>query len=595
MHKQKLKAALGTFPRETFKKCFMSFAKSFYESIDSDVSRTCLAHLEKGEYDQLVNMEVDPDNYTNPQKFADDYQAVKLLSKYKDFTHVNLKPEEAARKSFMEYEAQCAVTNKRFLELSDDPSKWDPTMRFYFQKARRKISDVLGKVDLQRLDGSFGWGPGATTSASGRHTSAYVKFTRRLDVTSNCLAIGHACINGRPSWVRTQLQIDDESTIVYLTKDAFNVVRGNKIVFVDKNAKTKRTIAIEPHMNSYIQKGFGLEMRRKLLRRAGIDLRNQSRNQQLARQGSITGLLCTMDLKGASDTIAKLLVKYLLPYTWFALLDMCRSKQGFLDGTWLNYEKFSSMGNGFTFELESLIFWALVSSVCESLPIDQSLPISVYGDDLIFPSAAYEKVEQVLAFAGFSVNNQKSFSSGPFRESCGRDYFLGHAVRPIFLKEIPSNAERVFKLANSVRRYSHSRNLNCGCDRRFRTVWLGLVQYVPASLRYLKIPEGYGDGGLVVDFDEARPSRARNGWEGFEYKSLVRKPVKHRKMDWTSGLTTALSVVDGQKSTVFHWGLHSPDWTETMPSDGFHSLRRSTVPKVARCHARAWHDLGAWQ
>lgn len=594
MHKQKLKAALGTFPRETSNKCLMSFAKSFYEGIGSKVSLACLDLLEKGNFDELVNLEVDPGNYANSHEFADDYQAVKLLSKYKDFSHENLKPEEVARSSFMKYEAQCADTNKRFQALSDDPSLWDPRMNFIFMKAKRKISDVLGKVDLDRLDASFGWGPGATTSASGRHTSAYVKFTRRLDVTSNCLAIGHACINGRPSWVRTQLQIEDESTIVYLTKDAFNVVRGNKIVFADKNAKTKRTIAIEPHMNSYIQKGFGQEMRRKLLRRAGIDLRNQCRNQQLARQGSITGLLCTMDLAGASDTIAKLLVKFLLPYQWYRLLDMCRSKQGTLDGTWLNYEKFSSMGNGFTFELESLIFWALVEATCESMGLDKSLPISVYGDDLIFPSVAYEEVEQVLKFAGFSVNVQKSFSSGPFRESCGRDYFLGHAVRPIFLKEIPSNAERIFKLANSVRRYSHSRNLDFGCDKRFHTAWLGLVQCIPVPLRFLKIPEGYGDAGLVVDFDEARPSRSRNGWEGYEYKAIVRTPVKNRGMDWTCGLTTALSVVDGQSSTVFNWGLHSPSWTETMPSDGFHSLRRSTVPKVARCHARAWHDLGAW-
>jgi hypothetical protein len=33
------------------------------------------------------------------------------------------------------------------------------------------------------------------------------------------------------------------------------------------------------------------------------------------------------------------------------------------------------------------------------------------------------------------VNEEKSFSKGPFRESCGSDYFEGHNVRPYFVRK----------------------------------------------------------------------------------------------------------------------------------------------------------------
>jgi hypothetical protein len=624
MHKHELERLLSSAPRSVSEKMLQSVFFELCVAINTPKSLAAWILFREKEFEQLVKLEVSPMSYDNAQAFADDYLVSKFLSKYPGFKHPNLNPEQAASDSFHTFEKSCEAVNKRFSDLELDPSLWDPTLATIFRLARRKISSVLRRPDIQAVSDSFGWGPGATSVATGSHTSAYVKFAQRLDVTSNALVMGHCCVNSTPSWVNCQLQTDEfPSAYVSLTRDNFCVVRGNEIVFVPKNAKTHRIIAKEPHVNSYLQKGFGSVIRKLLRARAGVNLDDQTINQRMAKFGSESGLLSTIDLKGASDTVSQELVKFLLPVEWFKLLDQIRSKQGFLrkEKTWIYYHKFSSMGNACTFELESLIFWALCSACLDVRGQDTTL--SVYGDDLIVPSDAYVDIVRVLNFAGFEVNSDKSFHSGPFRESCGKDYFLGTDVRPFFLKEKLSDVESLLKLANSIRRYSHSRNLGDGCDLRFRKLWLLIVSQLPKSIQDLKIPDGYGDGGLVSNFDEASPSLPRdrngpNGWQGVLFKAIVRTPVKERMRDGHAGYTACLSASAGFNPT--HSALkrdqHFPlgtGWDRRpvkdgwitrydneryergLPSLGHHDLRNMTSPKIARIHTHGWYELGPWK
>jgi hypothetical protein len=581
----------------------MSTSFLLFEAVNSPRSLAAWILLKNGEFAQLVNLEINPQNYLEAKAFKDDYLVTKFLSKYPDFRHKDLNPEKAALESFFKYEEACRATNKRFRELELDPSKWDPLMLSILQKARRKIKHVLGPVDLDRISDNFGWGPGATTAASGNLTSAYIKFSKRLDVTSNTLIMGHCCVNSTPSWVNCQLQTDEFPSIeASLTRDAFNVVRGNEIVFVPNNAKTPRIIAKEPHVTSYLQKGFGTFIRQRLRNVARIDLKDQSVNQRLALEGSLSGDLCTIDLSGASDTISLELVRFLLPEKWFSMLDQLRSKQGLLKGSWIAYEKFSSMGNAYTFELESLIFWALCKSVLEYFGGAQTC--NVYGDDIIVPTEHYENVVKIIDFVGFSVNVQKSFSTGVFRESCGKDFFFGADVRPIFLKESVSNVESLFKLANSLRRYSHRRDINHGCDIRLRAAWLHAVSLVPDVFRGFLIPEGYGDVGLLVNFDEACPTLPRNGWGGFIFRGLTRHPVKQGMRDRHAGYTATLfgsrngnhqtgESITGQGKALKEF-IDNHLVNESLPLLGHHDLRRMTLPKETRIHTHEWYDLGSW-
>jgi hypothetical protein len=136
------------------------------------------------------------------------------------------------------------------------------------------------------------------------------------------------------------------------------------------------------------------------------------------------------------------LVYELLPVDWVLLLEDLRSKSVEIDGAApQKLEKFSSMGNGFTFELESLIFWALLTSVQELLT--RRGTFGVYGDDLICCREAAPDVVYVLNQVGFTVNETKSFFQGLFYESCGKHYFNDQEVTPVYQKEYLSEAELV--------------------------------------------------------------------------------------------------------------------------------------------------------
>jgi hypothetical protein len=208
-------------------------------------------------------------------------------------------------------------------------------------------------------------------------------------------------------------------------------VEGNVLFTVPKNSEIDRVAAKEPDLNMFLQKSFGNQIR-SCLKRVGINLNDQTANQELARIGSITGSLMTLDLSSASDSVTTELVRRLLPPDWFYYLDLVRSHKTDVDGVQHVNEMFSSMGNGFTFELESLIFYALTRATTSLRGIRGQ--ISVYGDDIIAPSDVRLDLVSVLAFCGFSVNESKSFWTGPFRESCGKHWHAGLDISPFYLR-----------------------------------------------------------------------------------------------------------------------------------------------------------------
>lgn len=571
-------AGLRPVRRSTAFNCAVETALSFFEALDCSKSLAASILLRYGEYEQLVNLDVIPEHYNSAFSFKNAHAAVGFLSKFQHFEIKGLNRQARAIEKFKEAEALCKETNRRFRNLRVNPLLMDSWIRNVICCASRKIATVLGDLDLNLIAEGFGWGPGSTSSTNGAFTSAYNKFSGPLDVTTNCLIMGLCCVNSTPSWVNSVLKTEEIPSVpCSVLPSEFRIVKGDEIVFVPKNAKIDRAIGIPPHLNSYIQKGFGRFLRKRLKRFAGIDLDNQAINQRLAQRGSEDGSLATIDLSMASDTVSKELVRQLVPDEWFSALSACRSVFATIRETKEEFllEKFSAMGNGYTFELESLIFWSLVSSTCEILDIEG--PVSVYGDDIICPSSAYDRVVAVLNACGFRVNLKKSFSSGAFRESCGKDYYLGIDVRPIFLRENPSNVEALYRLANNLRRYSHSSGSYRYCDRRLLATWHSVVQRIPKYLRFA-ISETFGDLGLIMNFDESAPSHAKYGWEGFYCRALIRMPCKRRMEKEQVAYATLLSVIGGD-----------------TPLLGSYTLRASTYPKVARILVREWYDLGPWE
>lgn len=366
---------------------------------------------------------------------------------------------QVAYDTFMECERKCGEVNNQLRS----PFKNDYHWPVLLDEVRALIAKILGPVPrVDELSCSFG--PGNNVGCT-RLTSTRRKLQATPTISPTAIKYVPYIQDAYPQWNFLQKSVE----VSYV----------GELSFVPKNAKTDRPICVEPLLSSFIQTGIGRFIKDRLMEE-GINLRSQAVNQKLARIGSIDNSFATIDLSSASDTISLMLVRKVLSPEWFDLLYAFRSHSALLpDGTVLPLEKFSSMGNGYTFELESLIFYAITRVIC-----GREATISVYGDDIICPSEKYPEVVNALTCCGFSVNSEKSFAQGPFRESCGRDFFKGVSVRPCYLKGAFSVKE-LFRFHN----YFFREGMHDMCR--------AVLKYIPRRFRCYG-PDGFGDGHLLT-------------------------------------------------------------------------------------------------
>jgi hypothetical protein len=401
--------------------------------------------------------------------FRETYLREEYLSKYADPSpDGKLKRVEAAIDKWTSQEDLNLATNERLRSI-----EWDynilprVTLRSFVAFTRRTISSILGPLDDFIVIGGFSGG----ASTSHRRTASHPawKFSDEADATEQATKFVDLIYRQSPLLGK------------YSFCSRLNVVNGAVLFTVPKNALIERCACKEPDLNMYLQKGVGNHIARRLLRK-GIDLWDQGVNRGLAKQGSLTGDLATLDLSSASDSVTIELVRLLLPHLWFEYLDDIRSQNVLVRGGYRRTEMFSSMGNGFTFGLESLLFYALARSVLYFEGIKGRL--SVYGDDIIVPSSGAYMLVSVLRFFGFSTNQEKSFIEGPFRESCGGHYHNGMDVTPFYLKRRPSRLTDLIRVANQLRSWllKDDRSGILGTYHDQFDLWAELRDLVPESL-----------------------------------------------------------------------------------------------------------------
>jgi len=562
----------------------------FLSAIDHPYSLSIWLLYFNKELEQLVNRTIKPSDFNDPLDFRDAYLATEFLSK-SNFFELDTSKEQAAFSKFFEFENLCAQTNVRFRNLALDP-KYQGSNVWLLNATAQKIANILGSFRPEEFVEMANWGPGVTTLLKGEHVSAVNKFHKENGITRDLyLLVEPWFATAYPGWA--------EHLTLEHGEQCFTYVGGNSIVTVPKNSKTDRVIAVEPGINLWFQKAIGKMISRRL-RRFGVDLTSQERNQQLSKLGALeTGdrALATVDFSSASDSISLEVVRELIPHEWFRLMDTCRSKIGFHNDSVIRWQKFSSMGNGFTFELESLIFFAAAEAVKDLLGYHGS-EVSVFGDDVILPNGCYEVFSIFSAFLGFKVNTKKSYSSGYFRESCGAHWFDGVDCKPVFLKEKLQNVQAIYKLANSVRYLAHRRNFGYGCDARFRYCWSRLYRRVPEPLRF-RIPFGYGEGGFISNFDEATPATARDGYEGFRVRAVIPAGVsqgfegtglllarlqanRSRGIDPINGTRRVADVIDSLSSQIDQGHGNNYD------------LRGRSRISIKEILVHRWYNLGAW-
>lgn len=224
---------------------------------------------------------------------------------------------------------------------------------------------------------------------------------------------------------------------------------------VNKNIDEVRLIAPSSGLTIAVQKTVG-DAIRGALKRVGIDLNDQRVNQEWAEIGSYTGLVATVDLSAASDSISLRMLQY-FPRRWQEYFTCLRDThvKATENGPRRQLAMIAGMGNGFIFELESALFWAFSMAVTSYLNLDTSC-VSVYGDDIIIPTQATELLRDFLLYNGFLLNEEKSFwGRDPFRESCGKHYHNGVDVTPVYIKGDLDNVGDLYHLTNGLCEWSY--------------------------------------------------------------------------------------------------------------------------------------------
>lgn len=456
---------------------------SLARHVDSPLARGIELLARAGEWAQLQQLSpVAPSAYSN----ALAYHADAILV---DFARKSPVPgssilHDRAVATFFACEKVNALTNARLMPFIRSQGPFghpsDLALLPFIKEWRKNISRVLGKLP-GHLNMRFS--PGATVG------------NRGLKITI-------------PDKIESEPVFYPQTTLLkrYVRDTAWGrlhqrerVVAANEFFSVPKDARTNRGCCKEASGNVTLQLAAGRAIRASLAK-WGIDLdHGQTLHRDLARKASRDGSLATIDLSNASDTVSKNLVRLILPDEWLALLEELRAPSTKVDGKVYYLEKFSSMGNGFTFELETLIFYTLAITVAGG----SYGRIKVYGDDIIVPTEHAQSLLSALRFFGFTPNTNKTYTEGQFRESCGGDFFDGVPVRAHFQKNYLTKPQEWIALHNGLRRLSRPE-----ITREAENLCL---QSVPRNISQLRGPSVLGD----VVFHRPFKWTAKDGWDGF--------------------------------------------------------------------------------
>ena len=95
------------------------------------------------------------------------------------------------------------------------------------------------------------------------------------------------------------------------------------------------------------------------------------------------------------------------------------------------------------------MFYCIATAAIQRAGLKQDF-VTLFGDDTICFKECGEVVKEAYALCGFTVNTEKTFIEGNFKESCGVDTFKGIDVRPTYIKEFSSNVFGYFELHNRM-------------------------------------------------------------------------------------------------------------------------------------------------
>jgi len=522
---------------------------------------------------------------------------------------------ELAWAKFMEMNNRCA-TYQSFRSRTDNKLEevaMNEAMCFIYRFCH---PDEMPLLTLKSIEQGLGFGSGANIGA--KTGDPYGKLAiSRLTYTNPALLKLYEHTNSG-NWTMFYQELHRASN--YGTEE----VQGSRISFVPKDQRITRTICTEPILNMYFQKGIAHVLEKRLRQVVGIDLHNQpERNRRLCRYGSVTGEIGTIDLTSASDSLSMQLVSEVFPDHMVRWLERTRCEQTLYNGEWHRLHMVSSMGNAFTFPLQTIYFTSLVVGAYRSLGIKPRYNsritsfgsdvahckvhrlesttdgnFAVFGDDILVVREAYDLVVRLLEISGFLVNHEKSFNSGGFRESCGHDYFNGYNVRGVYIKKLRDDLD-YYSAYNRLQRWSvrheitlirtlsyisakPSKALIAPCDEDDEAGF-----HVPYSFARLVLPVKSGVVKYVAAYRV--PSVVKFPKSAFDVKDTLR--VQRRVKGWTYNPSGVLNL-------LMLGGIRDGLWTLRSESSKIGYRKRRTpcwdTPSYASSvKTKCWHDFYA--
>lgn len=414
---------------------------------------------------------------------------------------------------------------------------------------------LVSKIALSGLSteslslAQFKHGPGAVEEGY----SANQKWSALTDSVKNAEfdldSYGYADFGVSLSDLSERTVVDESVDQVFLNLGAPRSTA--RLITVPKNSTSRRTITVEPMLKQFVQQGLNIILREEIERSKILSnclaLTDQSKNQQLALEGSRYDNWATIDLKSASDLLSCSLVESVFRHNGLFLDHMMDSRsayiscpgyepplKGLMSGNKIELGKFAGMGNALTFPVQSVCF----AVTCIAAILDQkgikptywnvrraSRLLRVYGDDIIVDTKYARQCVNWLEKVGLQVNLNKSFLEGNFKESCGVDAWKGVDVTPIYLRSRPDSQSTEPSVIGGLVATS-----NQAWMRGLYEFSTALAEEVEARLG-IGLPlvgQKSGSLGWHSRLDAANPTRWNSDLQAFETRALSLVPLKRK-------------------------------------------------------------------
>ena len=407
-------------------------------------------------------------------------QANALFSKADDLPEVEQLDEQAIV-SFIECESKNRETNIRF------HTREVPSPLIY--KTQQVIAEILGDFSMLDWSQNLRFGPGASSTCRGDFTTIVDKLASEIHCTPR--AFEHL-ENGFKHFFQ-----------FYYSLASFDTSGcSNTYLTIPKKYDEKRGIAIGLHGNIVGQLATGASMRRKFRRWVNLDTAADYHRKLVRTEWRS---IATIDLRRASQMIAKMAVRSVFPADWLEIMDDMREEFTFIPnmsdtihGTprYVYNQHYSAMGNGYTFEMESILFYSLAKAAMLNAGLKWKI-LSVFGDDVIVDKHCADVVISAFEAFGFETNKSKTYTDGEFKESCGVDTLRGTNVRPVYLRNAKNGKqlEKFYKLANNIFRMAANSGHGLCIDARFYRAWKRCICQISEHKRFFAAASSRcGDG-----------------------------------------------------------------------------------------------------